>query len=97
MQAPRGKEEPEGLGEDEEARKTEGIGGVAKEETVTVGEIGGVGDVALDERGEMCGSDWIVEDVLANDEIGRVQKERCVDVRGWPAQPHHPKGQRLCS
>lgn len=47
---------PERLREDEEAGEAEGIGGMVEEESVAVAEIGGVGgvgDVAFDERREV--------------------------------------------
>jgi hypothetical protein len=49
--------------------------------------------VGVDEAREVGGSDWVVEDVFANYEIGKVKTERRVHVEGGLAQPHHPEGQ----
>lgn len=68
------------MGEDEETGEADGIGGVAEEESGAKGGIGGVGgivggDVAGNEWREVGSGDWIVEDVLAGEEIGGVHAE----------------------
>jgi hypothetical protein len=55
----------------------------------------GLATVAIDEAGEVGGGDGVVEDILARNEIGRVQAERRVHVERRPAQPHHPERQRV--
>ena len=94
----RERERPEGLGEDEEAGEAHGVGGVVEEESGAVSEIwgvGGVGDVGVDKSGEVGGGDGVVEDILARNEIDRVQAERRVHVERRPAQPHHPESERV--
>lgn len=74
----RERERPEGLREDEEAREADRVGGVVKEESGAVAEIGGVGGGHLgvvEEARKLGGGNWVVEDVLADDEIGRVEEK----------------------
>lgn len=85
------------MGEDEEAGEADGVGGVLEEEAGAVAEIGGVG-TGVEEAGETGGGERVVEDVLADEEIGGVHTQReGVRVEGRPAQPHHPEGQRMRS
>ena len=81
----RERERPEGLGEDEEAGEAEGVGGVVEEEAGAVAEISGVGR-GMEEAGEVGGGEWVVEDVLTDEEIRGVHTQRDgVDVERGPA------------
>lgn len=89
MREGRGRREgPKGLGKDKEAGEAHGVGGVVEEESGAIAEIwgvGGLGDVAVEKARELGGGDRVVEDVLANDEIGGVQAEGRVHVEGGSA------------
>ena len=69
-----------------------------EEEAVAVVGIGGLGGGGGgEERGEGGGGEGVVEEILADEEVGGVEAEWRVHVEGRPAQPHHPKRQRVRS
>lgn len=72
----------EGLGEDEEAREAEGVGGVVEEESGAVGEIrvAGFGGVLREEPREVRRRHGVVEEIFAADQIAGVETERCFHV-----------------
>lgn len=80
---------PEGLREEEEAGEAHGVGGVVEEESSAVAEIGGISrwldSEASEEARKVGGSNRIVEDVLADEEIGGVDEERSVDLESGTA------------
>lgn len=94
-------DEPEGLREEEEAGEAGRVGRVAEEESGAVvevgGRVGGAEDLILEEAREVRSGDRVVEDVLADEEIGRVDEEGSVDVERRAAEPHHPEGQGVRS
>lgn len=89
------------MGENEETRETDGIGGIAEEESSAVAEIGvgcGIDDVAVEKARELGGGNRVVEDILTHEEIGGVKPERDgVHMEGGPTEPHNPEGQRVGS
>lgn len=85
--------------EEEEAGESHRVGGVVEEESSAVAEIGSVfwllDSMASEEAGEVGGGERIVEDVLADQKIGRIDEERSLDVERGTAEPHDPEGQRV--
>lgn len=91
---------PKGLGEDKEAGEAERIGGMLEEKSATVAEIGRIYGrgvrLAAEEAREVWRRNWVVEEVLTEEEIAGVEFQRgIVNVERRAAQTHHPKRQRL--
>lgn len=64
-----------------------------EEESGAVAGIGvGGGHVRVEKARELGGGDWFIEDVLADEEIGGVEKEgNGVHLKRGLAEPHHPE------
>lgn len=91
---------PKGLGEDKETGEAERIGGMLEEKSASVAEIGRIYGrgvrLAAEEAREVWRRNWIVEEVLTEEEIAGVEFQRSiVHVERRAAQTHHPKRQRV--
>lgn len=92
-----GEREPEGLRKEEKTRETDGIGRMAKEESIAVTEIGVEGVGRRHVATEQGGGWGIVGEILTGEKIERVDTEGRIDVERRFAQSHHPEGQRVRS
>ena len=86
------------MGENEEAGEAERIGGLLKEESAAVAEVGWIygrgARLTAEEARKVRRRDWIVEEVLAKEEIAGVEFERgIVHVERRAAKTHHSERQ----